>query len=73
MVAQAAAQVRQCIGQIAADDAFPDRPVEFIHDLHLNERLTLAAVADLADRLPRDSVIYDTAAQPLLVPNRRTT
>jgi cupin superfamily protein len=68
MVAQAAAQVRESIGQIAMDDAFPDRPVEFIHDLHLNERLTLAAVADLADRLPRESVIYDTAAQPLLVP-----
>ena len=30
--------------------------------------LTLAAVADLADRLPRRSVIADTAAQPLLVP-----
>ena len=26
------------------------------------------AIADLADRLPRRSVIYDTAAQPLLVP-----
>ena len=30
--------------------------------------LTLAAIADLADRLPRESVICDTAAQPLLVP-----
>jgi hypothetical protein len=30
--------------------------------------VTLAAVADLADRLPRQSVIADTAAQPLLVP-----
>jgi hypothetical protein len=36
------------------------------HDLHLDDRLTLAAVADLADRLPRRSVIADTAAQPLL-------
>ena len=68
MVAQRAEQVRECIGQIALDDAFPERPVEFVHDLHLNERLTLASVADLADRLPRESVIYDTAAQPLLVP-----
>jgi hypothetical protein len=42
--------------------------VEFIHDLHLDDRLTLALVADLADRLPRRSVIADTAAQPLLVP-----
>jgi hypothetical protein len=42
--------------------------MEFIHDLHHDNRLTLAAVADLADRLPRRSVIADTAAQPLLVP-----
>jgi hypothetical protein len=42
--------------------------VEFVHDLHVDDRLTHAAVADLADRLPRRSVIYDTAAQPLLVP-----
>jgi hypothetical protein len=42
--------------------------VGFTHDLHHDDRLTLAAVADLADRLPRRSVIADTAAQPLLVP-----
>lgn len=57
------------IGQIAFDDAFPRQPVDFIHDLHLDDRLTLASVADLADRLPRRSVIADTAAQPLLVPH----
>jgi len=56
------------IGQIPFDNAFPGRSVGFIHDLHLDDRLTLAAVADLADRLPRRSVIADTAAQPLLVP-----
>ena len=56
------------IGQLAFDDAFPERSVGFEHDLPRDERLTLAAVADLADRLPRTSVIYDTAAQPLLVP-----
>src|SRR5262252_9898876 len=56
------------IGQIPFDNAFPGRSVEFIHDLHLDDRLTLASVADLADRLPRRSVIADTAAQPLLVP-----
>jgi mannose-6-phosphate isomerase-like protein (cupin superfamily) len=56
------------IGQIPFDDAFPARSVEFSHDLHLDDRLTLAAVADLADRLPRRSVIADTAEQPLLVP-----
>ena len=69
MVAQLGGQVPECIEQIAFDDAFPERPVEFIHDLQLNDRLTLASVADLADRLPRESVIYDTAAQPLLVPS----
>jgi len=58
----------QTIGQIPFDDAFPRRALGFTHDLHLDDRLTLAAVADLADRLPRRSVIADTAAQPLLVP-----
>jgi oxalate decarboxylase/phosphoglucose isomerase-like protein (cupin superfamily) len=42
--------------------------VGFSHALQLDDRLTYAAVADLADRLPRRSVIADTAAQPLLVP-----
>lgn len=56
------------IGQIAFDDAFPGQPVEFVHELHVDDRLTLASVADLADRLPRRSVIADTAEQPLLVP-----
>src|ERR1700683_4918659 len=58
----------ETIGQIPFEDEFPERSLEFIHDLHLDDRLTLAAVADLADRLPRRSVIADTAAQPLLVP-----
>jgi hypothetical protein len=61
--------VRQGIGQIAFDEGFPERAVEFTHDLHLEDRLTLSSVADLADRLPRESVIYDTAAQPMLVPS----
>ena len=43
--------------------------MEFVHDLHLDDRTTLASVADLADRLPRESVIYDKAVQPLLVPS----
>ena len=58
----------QTIGQIPFDDAFPEQAVGFTHDLHLDDRLTLAAVADLADRLPRRSVIADPAAQPLPVP-----
>src|SRR5215475_4164402 len=61
-------QVPKTIGQIPFDDGFPTRSVGFAHDLYLDDRLTLAAVADLADRLPRRSVIADTAAQPLLVP-----
>src|SRR5580693_3411906 len=68
MGAQPAEQVPETIRKIAFDDAFPRRSVGFIHDLRLDERLTLASVADLADRLPRRSVIADTAAQPLLVP-----
>src|SRR5215469_2007413 len=58
----------QTIGQITFDDAFPGRSVGFTHDLHHDDRLTLASIADLADRLPRRSVIADTAEQPLLVP-----
>jgi hypothetical protein len=69
MDAQPSEQVPNTIGQIAFDDAFPKRSLGFIHDLHLDDRLTLASVADLADRLPRRSVIADTAEQPLLVPH----
>jgi hypothetical protein len=65
---QPAEQAPKTIGQLAFDDAFPRGSVGFSHDLHLDDRLTYAAVADLADRLPRRSVIADTAAQPLLVP-----
>src|SRR6476661_9800682 len=68
MGAQPSGQVPKTMGQIPFDDAFPRRAVGFIHDLHLDDRLTLASVADLADRLPRRSVIADTAAQPLLAP-----
>ena len=68
MVAQPFGQVSKTIGQLAFDDGFPRRSAEFTHDLHRDDRLTLASVADLADRLPRRSVIADTAAQPLLVP-----
>jgi hypothetical protein len=56
------------LGQLPGGGAFPEQPAEFAHNLHKDARLTLQAVADLADRLPRRSVICDTAAQPLLVP-----
>jgi len=69
MGAQPQGHVAKTIGQLASDDAFPGQAMDFTHDLHLDDRLTLASVADLADRLPRRSVIADTAAQPLLVPH----
>jgi hypothetical protein len=47
---------------------YPDRPVEFVHDLHLDERMTPASIADLADRLPPEEVAYETATKPLVVP-----
>ncbi len=68
MGAQSQGHAPRTIGQLPFEDAFPGQAMEFIHDLHHDERLTLASVADLADRLPRQSVIADTAAQPLLVP-----
>jgi hypothetical protein len=63
-----AGQELPALGKLPSGGAFPERPAEFAHHLHEDSRLTIEAVADLADRLPRDSVIYDTAAQPLLVP-----
>ena len=68
MGAQSPGQVPMTIGQLAFADAFPLESVGFSHDLHLDDRLSYPSVADLADRLPRRSVIADTAAQPLLVP-----
>jgi mannose-6-phosphate isomerase-like protein (cupin superfamily) len=68
MIAEPPVQDVKTIGQIPFDGAFPGQSVGFTHDLHLDDRMTLASVADLADRLPRTSVIADTAAQPLLVP-----
>lgn len=56
------------LGQLPSAGAFPAQPAEYAHRLHEDPRLTLEAIADLADRLPRRSVICDTAAQPLLVP-----
>src|SRR5215467_16065308 len=68
MGTQPAETTLKSIGQLPFDDAFPRQAMGFVHDLHLDDRLTLASVADLADRLPRRSVIADKAAQPLLVP-----
>jgi Cupin superfamily protein len=68
MVVQQTRQIPEGIGQIAFEDGFPEQPVGFTHELQLDDRVTIASVADLADRLPSASVIYDTASQPLLVP-----
>lgn len=56
------------LSELPFADRYPSQPDEFSHKLDGDSRLTLAAVADLADRLPRDSVICDTSAQQLLVP-----
>jgi hypothetical protein len=56
------------LDELPARGAYPAGPDEFTHNLHQDDRLRLDAIADLADRLPRRSVICDTAAQPLLVP-----
>jgi hypothetical protein len=56
------------LAELPYGSQYPHQPGEFTHELHKDPRLTLEAIADLADRLPRKSVIYDTSAQPLLVP-----
>ena len=56
------------LGRLALGGSFPGQPAEFVHELSEDARLSLEAIAGLADRLPRRSVICDTAAQPLLVP-----
>lgn len=68
MVAERAEQVLPTVDQIPLY-GYPDRPLKFVHDIHLNDRLTNAAIADLADRLPRESVCYERAAQDLVLPD----
>lgn len=68
-MADSGGQQAPTLERLALADAFPEGPAEFVHGLHEDPRLSLAAIADLADRLPRRSVICDTAAQPLLVPH----
>ena len=68
MISLPAGQKLPTLEQLPLGGAFPEQPAEFAHHLDKDDRLTVPAVADLADRLARKSVIYDTAAQPLLVP-----
>lgn len=58
----------QTLAELPHGGQYPAQPDEFCHELQKDARLTLSAVADLADSLPRMSVICDTSAQPLLVP-----
>ncbi len=67
MRTSSARQEPPTLEEIPFGGAFPDQPAEFVHGLYQDERLDLRSIAELADRLPQ-SVIYDTAAQPLLVP-----
>jgi hypothetical protein len=45
------------------------RPVQFRHGLAGHPLLDVSAIADLADRLARDSVVCEDAVKPLLVPS----
>ena len=67
MVAEPVEQVLPTVAQIPLY-GYPERPLEFVHDLHLDERVSNAAIADLADRLPRESVCFENSAQDLVVP-----
>ena len=59
----------QCrLADLPYTSEYPHHPAEFAHELQNDSRLTLSAVAELADRLPRRSVICDTSEQALLVP-----
>ena len=53
---------------VPSGGSFPDRPTGFVHDLDGDERLSLGAIAALADRL-QQSVVHDNADKPLLVPD----
>jgi hypothetical protein len=57
------------LGDAAFARAYRDaEPIAVAHHLAGHPLLERDAIADLADWLPRDSVICDTADQPLLVP-----
>ena len=68
MVAQPVGQVPPTIGQIPFDGGFPDRPVEFAHELHLDDRLTLEQLQISPTGCPRQSVVCDIAGQSCWLP-----
>lgn len=48
---------------------FPEQATEFAHDLHVDDRLSIESVAQLADRR-RGSVVHEQAIKPLLSPEK---
>ena len=60
MGAQPQGQVSKTIGQLAYNDRFPGQSVEFIHDLHLGDRLTLAAGEYAVVRVDDAALLRDT-------------
>lgn len=60
-------QVPPALEEISLGREFPSRPTEFTHGLHLDHRMKLESIAELAHRLPQ-SVVCDTASQSLLAP-----
>ena len=68
-MAQSVSEIPPTIGLLPFNGSFPGEPVEFAHELHLDDRLSLEAIAELADRLPRQSVVCDVAGQSLLAPH----
>ena len=62
-----ARQVPPALEEISFGTEFPARPTAFAHCFHLDHRMELESIADLAHRLPQ-SVVCDTASQSLLAP-----
>ena len=54
--------------EIASVEGLPSRAVQFVHDLHLDPRMSMEAIAELAERMPQ-SVVFDAADKGLLVPH----
>ncbi len=67
LVTRQARQLLPVLEEISSRSEFPTRPVEFAHGLCFDTRMELESIAALAERLPQ-SVVCDTAAQALLVP-----
>lgn len=67
MVAEPVDQVLPTVAELPRY-GYPERPLAFRHDVHLDPRLTPDAIVDLADRLPAEEVAYEIGTKPLVVP-----